>query len=463
MIGNFLDGSLSKLQVLNLLELAKSVADEEPDYLKHRNRLPYTELTWYQCFCIEHALLSKGTLISLGTGLGKTYSAMGYISALLEKFNNKKILYVCMPISLDQTTEDFKNNTNFNIRTITGQENDIIKLKKNDINFNVLIVSYQALYNKQFANYLLELLPHVISCIVDEAHNISQDSLINSILEVLLKKVEYKVFLTATPITVSPTQVISLMNLLDEKMFPEGERFLRPYEIRDEETFELIDYKKLDDLSKMLYLRYVYWEREELGIKGTPRAYPLLVEPTDEEQLNCTLLNIPTILKGRKNSNQVEVLKALLLDLKKRGLIGLIYANRINNCKMIKEICNDINIKTEILNGETSREQKKQIQKDFHNFKYDVLITSLTTSLNLDCDFVIFWENTNLSQQVLGRCQRGFLPKDLLIYFILTNKTVELEQFDKNVWRRNKWLHEALGKDTEIFNQIHNKIQRYKI
>lgn len=460
---SILFGSLNKLQIFDLANLTNSVSEDEPLYLRHKNRLLNTELTWYQCFCIEHALITKGTLISLGTGLGKTYTAMGYILALKEMFEHKKALYICMPISIEQAEQDFKQNTDLKILTLTGQEKDIRKFLRSSKDFDVLIISYQTLYNKEFANYLLTIFNSISCCVVDEAHNISQNSLISSFIEILLKKIEYRILLTATPITVSPEQVITLMNILDPKMFPEGDKFLRKYEIRDENTFEVLDYKHLDDLSNLIYSRYVYWERSELGIKGNPKTYPILVKPTDEEQENCSLLNIPTILKGRKNSNQVEVIKALLKDLKAKNLIGLIYASRINNCNMLKEVCTELGIKAEILNGtEESKKNRQSILKNFHNLKYDVLITSLTTSLNLDCDYVIFWENTNLSQQVIGRCQRGFMPKDLLIYFILTENTVELKQFDKNVWRRNKWLREALGKDTEVFDKIHNQIQKYK-
>lgn len=461
---DFIAGSLDRFQVSDLIQLLENMSKEDADYLKHKHNLTNTDLTWYQCFCIEHSIISKGTLISLGTGLGKTYTAMGYIIALKEMYENKKFLYICMPITLTQTENDFINNTNLKVITLTGQDSDIKNFIDHHQDFDVLLISYQTLYNIRFCNYLLTLLPHLISCVVDEAHNISQDSLINSVLEVLLKKIEYKVFLTATPITVSPVQVISLMNLLDDKMFPQGDRFLRDYEIRDENTFEVIDYKHLDNLSAALYSRYVYWEREELGIKGNPKVFPLLVKPTNEEQKNCTLQEIPTILKGQRNTNQTEVLKALLKDLKTKNLIGLIYTGHIENHYLIKDLCSEIGVVAEIMNGTTeSKSNRDLILDNFHRLKYDVLITSLTTSLNLDCDYVVFWENTNLGQQVIGRCQRGFLPKDLLIYFILTDDTVELEQFDKNVWRRHKWLREALSKDTAVFDEVHNRIQRYKL
>lgn len=463
-MNDFFWGSMSEKNQQLILDLALSVDEPNADFLKNESLLDNGSLMWFQSFAVEHAMISRSTLFSLGTGLGKTITACAYANRILKENPNTKVMFICLPESLEQIREDFNTYTDRRLVCVTGEASSILSLKNTIEDSEVVITSYQAFYSKRFCNLLLSYLYNdnrFSAVIADEVHEVSQESLINSILKSFIVKIKYKLFLTATPITVEPEQLITIMNLMDDNIFPEGRDFLKPYRILDPDTFEVIDYRHLDSLANSLYPHYLSWTRAELGINGNYYPELLLVEPT-EEQLRASLTEVPTVIKGQKNSKQMEVLLTLCKMLKAQYKKGLIYASRHQNSKMIYDVLTSNGIKAFVLNGEEENKRVRQsVLKAFTRNEYDVLITNLTTSLNMDSDFLIFWENTNRAVQMLGRCERGFVPKDLYIYYILTEGTVELQQFYKNVYRRCKWLKESLDKDVDVFERFNKALENY--
>lgn len=461
---DFFWGSLSEVAQERLIDLVMSTDQHDAPFMKNKDLIDNGSLMWFQSFAVEHTMISKSTLLSLGTGLGKTITACAFSNRVINENPNTKVMFICLPESIEQVENDFANYTSRTICSVTGETASINELQFNIDSSEIVIVSYQAFYNPYFCNIIIEYLYNdrrFSAVVADEVHEISQESLINSIMNSFIPKIEYKLFLTATPITVEPEQFITILNLLDSLIFQEGKDFLKPYRILDPETFEVVDYRNLNNLSNNLFPHYVSWTRAELGINGTYHPELIMVKP-DKEQLEAGLLDIPTIIKGKKNSNQTKVLLELCKSLKSEYKKGLIYASRHENSNMLLDILLANGIKAFVLNGESyNKKQRSTVLNDFANNKYDVLITNLTTSLNMDSDFLIYWENTNRAIQMLGRCERGFVPKDLYIYYILTEDTVELMQFYKNVYRRCKWLKEALDKDINIFERFNNALKEY--
>jgi len=455
-------GNLNEEQFNGLVRVLEQSQEIIPEYLRHDDSLNTITLTWFQCMSVEHALISKGSLCSMGTGLGKTAVSASYVKENLILEEGSKALFFCLPESVEQVVSDYNDYLDLNIIGLTGQQADMNYMRSLDEEeWDVAIISYRALYNYQFANWYLENMDDICCAVFDEVHELSQDSIINSIATILCKMLPSKLFLSATPITVSPTQVITLLNMLDDRFIPQGDKLLKPYEIRDKETYELIDYKPLDEISNRFYMRYISWTRSELGLSGNYRPHLLLIEPT-EEQIECAYKDITTKIKGVKESNQIETLKAIVSDMKVRNKTGLIYCDTRANSEMLKEVLSGEGHRTMIANGvKRNRDIRGAILKLFSQKELDVLITNLTTSLNLDCDYLIFWENTNRAVQMLGRCERGFTIKDLDIYFLLTENTVEVSQFSRNVYRRCKWLGEALSKDVSTFTEVQRALEKY--
>jgi len=459
-------GSMPAGRARKLIGLVTEIEEEEPSYLANSSLITNGFLTWFQSFAVEHAMISKGTLFSLGTGLGKTMTACGYSERLLRENKDKKVIFVCLSESLEQIVGDFLKYSDRSVIGISGEAVNINFLKYNIEKYEILVVSYQAFYSVEFCNIIIEQINNAggfSGLILDEVHEVSQDSLINSIMSSLCKKIDYRLFLTATPLTVEPEQIIVLMNLLDNLIFPEGKDYLKPYRILDPDTFEIIDYRELKSLADNLFPHYLSWTRSELGMSGNYYPELLIIKPS-YEQLKAGLNDIPTVIKGTRDSNQTKVFVQLCKSLVKQNKKGLVYASRHENSEMLNSMLLEQGIKSYVVNGETKNKRVRSVVlSEFKDNKIDVLITDLTTSLNMESDFLIFWENTNRAIQMLGRCERGFLPKDLYIYYILTRRTVELLQFRKNVYRRCKWLREALDKDKSIFEEFHQELGQFYI
>lgn len=456
-------GNLEEEQINGLINVLEQSQEVVPDYLKYADYLNKIVLTWFQCMSVEHALVSKGSICSMGTGLGKTAVSAAYVKENISKEEGNKAIFFCLPESVEQVLTDYKEYLDLEIVAITGQQQDMNylgMLKSSE--WDIIIVSYRAIYNYQFANWYLDNMEDICCAVFDEVHELSQESIVNSISNSLCKTLPSKLFLSATPITVSPTQVITLLNMLDKDFVPQGEGLLKPYEIRDPDTFELLDYKPLDEISNRFYMRYISWTRSELGLNGNYRPHLLLIKPT-EEQMDCGYTEIAEKIKGIEESNQVETLKAIVKDMKAKNKTGLIYCDTRANSEMLRRVLTKEGHRTMVANGEKrNRDIRGAILELFAQKEIDVLITNLTTSLNLDCDYLVFWENTNRAVQMLGRCERGFTIKDLDIYFLLTEDTVEISQFSRNVYRRCKWLGEALSKDVGTFTKVQRALEKYQ-
>lgn len=452
-------GSMTTGQVQEMMDLTLSLEADEPAYMKNECLLNDKILTWFQCFCVEHGYISKGSIISLDTGLGKTMTAMAFMIKVLQNTSKGKLgIFLCLPESIEQITKDFRDGCSCKIISVTGESESIAKLQRYSLmDTTILVCSYKALYSLNFANWFVKNNNYIQVVVFDEAHELSNKSLVNSFAKAISDKVEYRMALTATPITTSPKQIISLIELFDKKMIPGGQSFLRNYEIRNAD-YELIDYKHLDNFANEIYPRYVSWTRAELGLKGDYRSYILEVEPT-EEQKACSLKDAPEIIKGNPDSRQAEVFYRLVKYLTSKNKTGLCYAYNRDISEKLCERLRQANIKAFVVNGDPNNKQIRQrVIELFHHGEVDIIITNLTMSLNLACDYLIFWQFTNRSVQMLGRCVRGFSIKDLDIYLILTKDTVEVEQYHENVYKRCKWLQESLGKDVDTFREINNAI-----
>lgn len=438
-----------------LMNLVLSIEETTPYFLKNESLLEGLTLTWFQCFAIEHCFLSKGSIVSLGTGLGKTMTAIGYILKVFNEIPNAKFgIFFCLPESLTQISEDFLEYTNLPVYKISGKADDIYTLKFVKLESNTaLVISYEALYSIDFANWFVENMKDISVTIFDEAHELSQTSLVNSFVNQICQKIEYRMALTATPITRSPEQVIRLLSFFDDTMIPGGIKYLEPYKIYNAD-YELVDYKHLDNFSLDIYPRYVSWTRKELGLCGNYHPYVLEVEPTDEQKA-CSLKDSYKIIKGDPNSKQAKVFYKLVEYLTSQSKIGLCYSYNREISEQLCERLQEMGVRALVVNGDPKNKQiREQVIKLFQSGEIDILITNLTMSLNLSCDYLIFWQFTNRAIQMLGRCERGFLVKDLDIYLIVTKDTVEVEQYQNNVFKRCKWLEEGLGKDIDVFRGL---------
>lgn len=456
-------GSMSESDrdsLIGLLETFNGTSDSNHRH-KYVDILNDITLSWFQSFCIQHSIISKSTLVSLPTGTGKTMTAIAYIEAIRKDYSpNCRALFVCIPTSVKQIYNDFKKYSNMRVMSTTGKQSEIDVIRNTPISFcDSYVVSYKALYNTSFCNWFVENSDFFDICVLDEAHEVSQDSLIKSICKQLFRQVTYRLELTATPLTVDPIQPLELINLMDEDAIENPRRLLEEFAVREEQTYTLLGYKGLDNLSSMLFPHYVSWTRKELGIDGEVKTRLYLVDPT-EEQINATRVDGYKVIKMLKDSNQAKVLQAVVRDKTNRGLKGLVFCIHREVCKVAQEVLTEVGVKAVIANGENSDTERDIVLASFSNSLVDCMVTNLTTSLNLSCDYIVIYEQTNNILQLLGRPVRGFVPRDIEVDYIITDNTVEIDQFDENVYQRAEYSRDMLGKDINVVERLEGAIKR---
>lgn len=117
-------------------------------------------------------------------------------------------------------------------------------------------------------------------------------------------------------------------------------------------------------------------------------------------------------------------------------------------------------IKYSCINGNTPGDERQRIMKQFNEEKsLDVIITSVTTAIDLDCDYVIFYEFTVNVKQMIGRAHRGLGDKDLDIVYIITEDSDEVDYFMNNIWARCEMIRDVLGQDYSEMEDVERDIE----
>ena len=163
-------------------------------------------------------------------------------------------------------------------------------------------------------------------------------------------------------------------------------------------------------------------------------------------QENASYLELFDICKGEGAVEQATSLAQLIkFNENKRGLV---YIKRHSIREYVLPFLKEAGITYRCINGKTPHKERKHILEEFNeNKNVDVIITSVTEALDLDCDYVIFYEFTVEIKQMIGRAQRGFTDKNLFVFYMITDKTKEVDYFYNNIFKRCEVAAHVLNKD----------------
>ena len=194
---------------------------------------------------------------------------------------------------------------------------------------------------------------------------------------------------------------------------------------------------------------------KDLGRVTDPRGYVISVSPSPH-QVHCELggVELFQMCKGDGAVNQVNALIELIAEKKQQNDRGLVY---ISQTTVLRWVCKNLD-KTDIryacINGGTSMEVRSKIEESFATGSYDVILTSVTTAIDLDCEYVVFYEFTVLVNQMIGRAVRGLKPKELDVYFIITKDTNEENYFINNIFAKCQLIRDILGKENSAVDNV---------
>lgn len=391
------------------------------------NILPGVEMPDFQRKGIESVFINKKMLLAFDTGTGKTFTYAGIVRGLLNRNPEKKHLLIIINDSIEQVPKDVRSLTSVNVFACGGTADSIHRLKTQWHHNSIFCLTLEAFRQEQIIHFLFKRLPEIESIVIDEAHHVSNWTQSDTafMIRCFTQYVPYVVELSATPMTRESKQYYRLMNLLDRNMsHKRNETYLGKY----------VD-------------RYMPVNRGDYDMKGdyTPTLIP--VKPT-MDQISKQHGIVFKKIKGWGAKPQAEALVKAIKSRLSEGKRQIVYVHYHNTREWIEHNLELEGIKYVSLHGRiTKREERQEILETYKSGEVDVLITSVTESLNINADVVIFYEFTTLVKQVIGRAHRGLSGKPLEIVFIITVDTDEVEFFMKYIYDRSITIQNLLRKD----------------
>ncbi len=407
------------------------------------NILPDLEIPDFQNVGVYLSLVNKKMLLGFDTGTGKTFTYAIFVRGLLNRDPEKKHIFVIIHDSLEQAPKDLSALTAVPVVAISGTQGEAGRLSHLWESSSIFVLTYESFRNPNVVLFLYKHLPEIESLVIDEAHHCANWDTSDTafMIRALTRYIPYVDGLSATPATRESQQFYRIMNVLDRNISSQ----------RDETNRGAYTY------------RYLPVNRGDYDLKGNYKPIPVVITPMSHQVGNIKG-DVFRVTKGPGAVNQVERLVKECLDRKRKGMAVIVYVHLHCVREWVEEHFKDAGITFESLTGRvTKREERQRMLDSFANREVDVLITSVTESLNIDADAVMFYEFTTRIKQVMGRAHRGLDPKDLELLFFITKDTAEVDFFQKYIYKRSITLQRLLRKDYSEFIQIGEQLKAMDI
>lgn len=394
------------------------------------SRLTTPNLSDFQSKDLLHALAVKAFCCMYDTGMGKTFVASAYIKALMNEDNSRKCLMFGTASQLEETCKKMNAISGLKCTFLTESPqytvNDEI-ISSND----VIIMSHGCLTEPKHLMALTFFLNRFDILVIDEMHLVSNfvKSRNAQALQFICSRFEYLLGLTATPITTDVEQLARCLYMINAAVVNNWKQI----------ALDLRNFgaSAIDGTLRDLYVVRQRPENNHIGIPLFVNAMP--------HQVGAKGQNLFEITKGPNALNQFNAVVDVLNNFK--GTKGLIYANHKIVQSSLASYLIDKGFNADVINGDTSRKDRSVMLDNFRNNKYDTIITNITTALDLDCDWVLFYEFTPHVKQFIGRAERGFISKQLPVMFLFTKDTDEYDYFYRNVYQISQSVQDILKID----------------
>lgn len=403
------------------------------------NLIDDIDLPSFQNIGIQKVLLNKKMLLAFDTGLGKTFTYSAIVRGLLNNNPEGKHIFVVIHDSITQAEKDIKELVRVPTMVFTNADGEFRRLVNSWDKLSIIILTYQCFMNCNLNLFLFKKIREVESFVIDEAHHVSQwdKSDVAYIIRGLAQYAEYVVALTATPITSDKTQYFKLLNVIDRSLS-----------------------HRRDETSAGKYSeRYMSVNRSDYNLKGNYKTTLELVTPT-VDQIGEIKGVVSKIVKGQGAVPQVKKLMEVLDARLKEDKSIIVYIHYHSTREWVESNLKQKGIKFVSLHGKiTNKEEREVILSKFKSKEVRVLLTSISESLNIDSDVVVFYEFTTKLKQVVGRAHRGLNIKQLELVFIITMDTEEVDFFLKYIYKRSLVIQDLLGKDYSEFIEVGRKLK----
>lgn len=382
------------------------------------------------------SLAMKNFSVFYETGLGKTYLASAYVRALKNKQSDIKVLMFIKKSQETETPGKITNISKLKCKVYTASLSKMLTETAIDNN-DIIMLTHDCLNSKEHMQRLNSLLYRFNAVIIDEAHLLSNIEAATSafMLYSITSRLEYVLSLTATPVTTDMEQFVRVLKITSP-MYVDNFRKLGS---------NLKNYGLSALPSEFLDL-FVIRSRPFSNHKGIA----VYVDPM-KHQVGAKGKDLFLTTKGEGATVQVEELLKLINE--RRPLQGLIYINRTVIQHYVVKQLEESGIQCALINGKTPREDRTEILNRFREGCFDVLITNVKEAIDMEANYIIFYEYTPHVKQMLGRAERGLNPVPLDIIFIFTRLTDEYDYFRRNVYEISQEIQEILSID---FSEVTN-------
>lgn len=418
------------LSEINSLKSYKAIENIVPNYI----------LTDFQCVDLLRLLHAKRYCLFYDTGIGKTLMAGAMINAVRKENPKAKFLMIVLKSQLAQTPEKMKDYTGLRVSCFSAESVQIKQqmFRKDFVQADIVILTHDCLNNMAVMSKIYEEKDKFCGIIIDEAHNLSNfhEAKSSMMLFSMAKQFEYCLALTATPTRVEAKQTARLLYLVSRDSIDDINK-----------QSHIIENEGLKCYTDVAVVR----TRKELNIVTNYKTSVHMIKPL-AHQVGVTGINLFQTTKGEGAQPQVNKLVEIIKSYPEYCK-GLVY---IRHHAVREYVINELDkagIKYECINGQTPLKKRNVICKDFNSGKLDIVITSVTEALDLDCEYIIFYEFDVNIQQMVGRGNRGLNPKQLDIHFIFTKDTGESMFFLTNVYNRSIIIRNIMGQDMEYIRK----------
>ena len=407
------------------------------------NVLPDVELWDFQREGMQKVFSNQKMLLAFDTGTGKTFTYAGIVRGLLNRNPDKKHVLVIINDSITQVPRDVSQLVRVAVEAFDGTEESAGRLRFFWDRTSILILTMEAFRVFGVVKFLFDHLMEIESFTIDEAHHCSNWDTSDTafMIRALAQYVPYVIELSATPMTRVSQQYYRLMNILDRRRSrTRDETYVGAY----------VD-------------RYMSVNRRDYDIKGQYVSTLVEVQPT-MEQLQPQHGIIFKKLKGTGATPQVKALIETVQQRLAENKRVIVYTHYHDSRRWIETNFTEHGISFVSLHGKVVKKVEREgILNAYREGKVDVLITSVTESLNIDADVVIFYEFTTLVKQVIGRAHRGLAGKPLEIVFIITKDTDEVSFFLKYIYERSLTVQKLIMKDYSEIVEIGKKVKKLEL
>lgn len=456
---------------ISIREIAKT--DESIDLKQY-----VSELRDYQTVGTAFMYLSPRSIIADGCGLGKTAEVSALINYLKSTGVLTRFLIAVESGALGQTQCELERFTGLNVVAMPSEAPKIRRvIKKTDWRkVDGIVIKHSTLRSDPFSQWLALNLDENGLCKIFNTFFLDESSLIKNNKT---KTYEYTRnicnivtrvhFMNATAFETNIMDVYNQMDMMEAELLPKQWRIEKDYCVHKRSQYwtkvngkpqlnfrrERTGYKDQAKFKKSLQL--VYFGRSSKEIFGeVPNVYKTYyVTPTNDmavalekgyrynELLNCPSL-IPDVGIGmtRKEVPKLDRL-CRLIETEFSDVPVMVYCFHREAQVAIERELKAIGRKPVVLNGEiTDSMEKYSIQQKFNNGEYDVIITNIKKSLNLNaaqvCIFYSMETNIAKMEQTARRIDRHVDDSIKTFILLLYEHTAECAFFMDTVAQRAK-------------------------